>query len=125
MFMRLPINTDDKQQLAAYLRMLINEGRTIEFYKSDDWIELRTEVYQEQHGECQKCKEEGDIVHATQVHHVKEVKDFPELALSKTYIDQTGLEQKQLVLSCLKCHNIEHNRFSSAEDRTQLNEERW
>ena len=123
--MKIPIDTDDKEALARYIRGLIKEDKIELFYKTDDWLELRAEVKEEQHNECQYCKAKGKITLATTVHHEKEVKIYPHLALSKTYIDEEGKERTNLNVACDGCHNKEHKRFLKAEERPQLNIERW
>lgn len=105
---------------------LAREGKEWRFYKTDEWLELRDIILRDNHWECSMCKEKSpaEYSRAAQVHHVNEVKDRPELALSKTYRDAEGVKENLLPL-CLSCHNAVHDRFSKAEDRPQLNEERW
>lgn len=51
------------------------------FYHSPAWRRLRLQALQRDHYLCQKCLAEKKIVAATEVHHVKPVADYPELAL--------------------------------------------
>lgn len=120
--MRIPTDIS----LASYIRMLIAEDRIIEFYQSEDWKELRSEVLEEHHNECQKCLERGRYTQADCVHHVNEVKHRPDLALSKTYKDGEGKEQKQLIPLCNTCHNIIHDKLYNWQRKDKFtNEERW
>jgi 5-methylcytosine-specific restriction endonuclease McrA len=112
--------------LATYIRSLINGDRIGMFYLSDDWRELRQEVLEELHYECQECLKDGEYVRADCVHHVNEVRHRPDLALSKFYVDKDGNKQRQLVPLCNKCHNIVHDKLSEWQRKDKFtNEERW
>ena len=67
----------------------------------------------------------GIISLATTVHHVKEVKQYPALALSVYYTNEKGRKRRQLIPVCDHCHNIEHDRFKNTSTKLQLNEERF
>ena len=115
-----------------------DEKQLNSFYHSKHWYRLRIEVLQEQHYECQYCKAKGKLtllkrspddnsskrVRAN-VHHVKEIKERPDLRLSKYFVDEYGNKQRQLVASCDDCHNEEHKRFENAAAKPQFNEEKW
>lgn len=120
--MRIPKGTS----LSSWIRELEREGKLYRFYKTREWLELRESVLRDNHNECIRCKGKEPAVYtrAVHVHHVNEVKDRPELALSRTYRDAEGVKPNLLPL-CRVCHNAAHGRFSKAEDRPQLNEERW
>ena len=120
--MRVPEGTS----LASWIRELQRHGRVYRFYKTSDWKELRARVMEDNHNECLMCKRKQPAVYtrAVTVHHVNEVLARPELALSRTYRDAEGVKDN-LVPLCQACHNAEHERFYKAEDRPQLNEERW
>lgn len=116
--------------LATWIRELIATNRLIVFYKSKEWIELKNEVMQENHFECQECLKRGKVTTSDlHVHHVNEVRTHPELALSKYYIDKNGEQQKNLIPLCRKHHNEVHDRFSDFRQRNGKerfeNEERW
>ncbi len=100
----------------------INENKLWKFYKSREWKILRLEILQEQHYECQYCKRVGIITKAVTVHHVKEVKEHPELALSRYYY-KDGKKYRQLESICKACHNKEHDRIF--EKKEPLTIERW
>ena len=120
--MRIPTDTS----LASYILKLIAEGRVAEFYQTEEWKELRAEVLEEQHNECQECLKRGDVIQATCVHHVNEVRNRPDLALSKTYTDSEGKKHKQLVPLCNACHNIVHDKLGNWQREGKFtNEERW
>lgn len=114
------------RSLASWIRELEREGKLYRFYKTDEWLELRDRVMRDNHCECSMCKQKQPAVYtrAEHVHHVNEVRRRPELALSITYRDATGVHDNLLPL-CHSCHDACHERFCKAEDRPQLNLERW
>ena len=112
--------------LSKYIRLLIKENKIALFYLSDDWKELRQEVLDELHNECQECLKDGEYTKADCVHHVNEVRHRPDLALSKFYVDKEGKQQRQLVPLCNKCHNLVHDKLGEWQKRDKFsNEERW
>lgn len=120
--MRIP--TD--KPLAKWIRELIRADRIELFYLTKDWKELRLEVLEENHYECQRCMEKGKYTRADCVHHVNEVKTHPHLALSKYYTDAEGKQQKQLIPLCNECHNIIHDKLGQWQRKDKfMNEERW
>lgn len=113
--------------LESYIRKLIKEDRIIEFYKSDDWLELRADVLEAFHNECQECLKRGKVTHAECVHHVNEVRKKPQLALSRYYTDRHGEEQFNLVPLCNACHNMQHPEkgWGAKKNDRFTNKERW
>ena len=105
---------------------LIQEGREHEFYLWPEWRNedygMRAKVLKLDHNECQECKKKGRFRPATIVHHVKHLKDRPDLALSI----YDGKE-RQLESVCKRCHEELHpesqRQFKSAEQ--PVTEERW
>ena len=77
------------------INKLIGEGK---FYKSSDWLHKRQQILERDNHECQRCKGEGGFSPATCVHHIKHLKDRPDLAL----------DDDNLVSLCDACHNLEH-----------------
>lgn len=120
--MRIP--TD--KSLAAYIRYLIKIDKIVLFYQSDDWKEIREDVLDECHNECQECLKHGRYTEADCVHHVNEVRVRPDLALSKFYTDKDGKKQRNLVPLCNTCHNIVHDKLGKWQQKDKFtNEERW
>lgn len=122
--MRIPTDIP----LEKYIRSLIAKNRIIQFYKSDDWLELKQEVLDEFHSECQECLKHGIVTTKDlHVHHVNEVKIRPDLALSKYYRDKEGKKQRNLVPLCRTHHNEVHDRCGNSEKRKEKfkNTERW
>lgn len=119
--MRIPKNIT----LETYIRQLIKDHRIIDFYKSDDWLELRADVLEEFHNECQECLKLGKVTKADCVHHVNEVRIKPSLALSRRYTDKHGIEQYNLIPLCNACHNMQHPEKGSGKKDRFTNKERW
>ena len=92
-------------------KKLIDEGKEHSFYQSTDWLRVRAKVLKLDRYECQACKVKGRYSPATHVHHVKHLKDRPDLALS-IYDEDTG--ERQLVSLCFECHRAEHPEMQHA-----------
>ena len=68
--------------------------------------------------ECQKCKSKGKYHKAETVHHIKHLRDYPELAL----------DNNNLISLCYDCHNKDHPeklKFPEVSKLQQLIPERW
>lgn len=103
-------------ELINWIIGLIKNNNIHAFYVSGTWKRLRAEVLKEQNNECQMCKSKGKYKRATTVHHIKHVKEFPWLALTKT----------NLMCVCNECHNILHpEKYFKYKKKIPVNEERW
>jgi len=98
-----------QDETEKWVRGLIATGRVHLFYTSRPWRHTADEARARQHNECQACKEQGRYSPAEVVHHVKELRRYPRLALA----------QSNLVCLCAACHWEAHH------SRRQANEERW
>lgn len=99
-------------ELAIWIKDLIKHNNIKAFYNSAQWEHLRQEVLDEQHHECQHCKDKGLYTEAETVHHIETVRKHPELALTKS----------NLMAVCGECHYLIHH---TKEFKKQLNVERW
>lgn len=108
------------------IRQLIRNKETSKFYDDNDWRILSATVRKEYHNECQLCSKKGKVRRAVITHHVRHLKDYPELAYSRTYIDDSGKEQIQLLPVCFACHEECHpeRRWGKRENK-YTNDERW
>lgn len=117
------------------IRELIDKDELWRFYKSKEWIALKTKVLKENHYECAECRKHGVITRyddgrlLSTVHHVCHVRDHPELALSRTYSIGGEIHQN-LVPVCKACHNKLHpekRKHCHTHGKTDsfTNEERW
>lgn len=105
------ISVERKQEL---IQFIIN-GELMKFYKSKEWMELRQKALKRDNFECQMCKDAGRYHRAENVHHLKEVKTHPHLALTLS----------NLQCLCIKCHNKVHDRLESVRAPKFTNDERW
>ena len=60
---------------------LIATGREHEFYTGSEWKKLAAKVRAYDRNECQHCKAAGRYARGEIVHHVKHLKERPDLAL--------------------------------------------
>ena len=106
------------------LQALIEAGNADSFYHWKDWENLRLEVLRLDNYECQLCKAKGRYRRAIIVHHVKHLKDRPDLALS---IYDNG--ERQLISVCKQCHEEEHPermiQYRYTRKSEPVTEERW
>lgn len=112
--------------------MLMTDKEVKKFYNSKPWKNKRVKILDRDKHECQDCKkrledavkyntylspEDRKIRRAEEVHHIKKLKEYPEL----------GLDDDNLISLCSTCHNIRHGRtvkhFNVKKKR--LTEERW
>ncbi len=106
------------------IQRLIDEGKTNNFYQLAEWKRLREKVLHMDHCECQLCKTKGRYRRGQIVHHVKHLKDRPDLALAIWDGDE-----RQLVTVCKQCHEELHpesqRQYRPSEQEGFVNEERW
>lgn len=123
-----------------WIRELIKKDELWRFYKSPEWIRLKTSVLKAAHYECAECRKVGKITRydtgddgqkrlLSTVHHVCHVREHPELALSRTYKDrETGEMKVNLLPVCKACHNKLHpekRRHVQKNADAFTNVERW
>ena len=104
---------------------LIAQGKEARFYDWPEWEQIRGDVLNFDHNECQRCKAvKHRFRKAVLVHHVKHLKDRPDLALS-VFDPDTG--ERQLVSLCRGCHEDVHpeRQWRKVLKRDYVTEERW
>lgn len=69
-----------------------------DIHKSMRWRKKQEQILRRDKYLCQDCKRYGRRVDATEVHHIKHVDEYPELAF----------ESSNLVSLCASCHNKRH-----------------
>lgn len=114
----------------AQMRALIERGQEDRFYWWPEWADpdpergVRAAVLKMDNFECQVCKARGRYSRGTIVHHVKHLRERPDLALS-IFDQDTG--ERQLITVCKSCHEEEHPEALRKASRAQepLTEERW
>ena len=110
------------QARLVQLEALLGQGREDLFYHWGEWQHLRMEVLRMDHQECQLCRAKGRYRGAKIVHHVKHLRDRPDLALSVW-----DGEERQLLSVCKTCHEQLHPECQRQRVKTAapLTEERW
>lgn len=111
------------EQLQKLIK-LISDGKEHSFYLWTSWKKKCEDVKKIDHYECQYCKINGKYSKGVIVHHVKHLKDRPDLALS---IYDPDTNERQLILLCKKCHELQHpNSLKKINYKLKLlNDERW
>lgn len=108
------------------LSALIAAGKEASFYDWPEWDERRREVLALDRNECVRCRDRWHRVRRAQlVHHVRHLKDRPDLALSVVDPD-TG--ERQLVSLCRACHEDVHPERGWRREwpaKPPLTAERW
>ena len=104
------------------IRMWIETGQEYRFYMCAAWIRTRRRVQKLDRYECAMCKARGRYSRGALVHHVKHLKDRPDLALEICDPD-TG--ERQLVTLCKACHEEIHESLVRREPGEKLTTERW
>lgn len=116
------------EELLAFIKECVRTDNMHAFYIKRVWQKKRIEIVKRDHHECQGCKRNGRIKivrlkakrisERAYVHHIKHLKDYPELAL----------ENSNLETLCFNCHELEHPEERSLPISTKegfTNEERW
>lgn len=102
---------------------LLAAGNEAAFYSWPEWLRLRREVLRLDHNECSICKAKGRYRRAVIVHHVKHLRERPDLALSIW-----DGEERQLISVCKQCHEDCHPEAFMQNSRIKMQpitEERW
>lgn len=124
------------KEYLKWLKKLIENNELEKFYHDAQWLKVAAIVKQLDNYECQFCKKEGRVTTEgmlnakgkpiqMSVHHEKEVKKYPELALSIFYYDDNGNKKRNLKCTCESCHNRKHKKFAAKKANKFINEERW
>lgn len=105
------------------LTQLISAGQEAKFYDWAEWEHMRADVLALDRHECQRCKAvKHRYCKAVLVHHVKHLKDRPDLALSIW-----DGQERQLVSLCRACHEDVHpeRQWRKVVRREYVTQERW
>ena len=97
------------EEYYRWLLKLIREDRLVKFYQSPPWRKLRQKAMKRDHYECQMCRALGRYHKVENVHHIKEVKDRPDLAL----------DINNLMCLCIDHHNEVHERYMTIAEKKQ------
>lgn len=116
-----------QNELSGWIKELIAKDELHRFYQCRAWRRLAAAIMKENNYECQYCKQKGIHTAARSVHHVRYVRDYPRLALSKTY-ESEGKTYNNLIPLCEDCHNKVHGKGTvtdTGKKKRFMNEERW
>lgn len=69
-----------------------------DFYNGPRWKKFRKRILLRDAYTCQRCKRYGKLTPATEVHHIKHIDEYPELAF----------DPHNCVSLCKGCHNMQH-----------------
>ena len=112
------------RSLASWIRELLDAGQIVRFYKCDEWLALRAEVLRDHHWECAECAKAGKYRRARVVHHVHEVRDRPDLALTRWVREPDGTTTENLLPLCQEHHEEAHGRaFAGRGEQLQAKRE--
>ena len=117
---RPEIFTQDQRQTGEWIRKIsaTSHRRWKAFYHTGQWKAKRLEILKRDHGECQRCryrKRPAMYTPATVVHHIKHLKEFPELALTDSNLESL----------CADCHEQEHPERHHRKEEKFVTPERW
>lgn len=117
----VPVMTPEK---LARLTAMLAAGRENVWYNSGDWAAVKAAVKQIDHNDCLICKAMGRRRAAHIVHHVRHLRDRPDLALS-IYDPDTG--ERQLICVCKQCHELLHpeSQLQYRPSKPPVTKERW
>lgn len=115
------------------MTMTMTEEEAYAFYQSPAWRRKRKAILKYDNYECQLCKTGKGFAHrpmytpADTVHHVKHLREYPDLKLSDTYNDQDGGAHRQLISVCKRCHEevCHPERLRHRKTKEPLTIERW
>ena len=108
--------TDNQQKTGQWIRTLSAQSYRgwKAFYHTKEWRAKRKEILDRDHSQCQRCRARGRYTMAVTVHHIKHLKDAPELALSDSNLQSL----------CEACHNEVHPEKQYTPNSFR-NEEKW
>lgn len=116
-------NPGISQAELARLLKLLSEGKENLWYNTEPWKSRRADVLRMDHHDCVICKSKGKAHRANIVHHVKHLKDRPDLALS---IWNPDTRERQLISVCKACHEQLHPEAQRKLPQTPpVTVERW
>lgn len=114
----MPVKYNPDLWPACWVLQLIANGNLHAFYTSTEWKRTRRKVLKRQRRRCWDCehKSPAKITRGTTVHHINELRQRPDLALSE--YDEAG--RPNLVCLCSSCHWERHH-----QRLREITPERW
>ena len=107
--------TQQQSDVGDWVRELSRSSRRgwKAFYHTKEWSSKRQAVLVRDKGACRRCRSCGRYTPATTVHHIRHLRDAPELALEDT----------NLISLCSECHEALHP--EKHKRKGFVNVERW
>lgn len=108
--------TDDEMKTGEWVRTISAQSSRgwHAFYHTIAWRKKRVAILRRDHYACVRCRAQGKYTRAATVHHVKHLRDCPELALTDSNLQSL----------CASCHEEMHPEYRF-RPRGYSNEERW
>lgn len=98
------------------IQKMISNNDLSPFYKDDrTWRSLALEIIRINHNECAMCRQQGKYTPAKLVHHIKPLRQAPELAY----------DRDNLMPLCHDCHERIHERGAYSKRQGYRNTEKW
>lgn len=100
------------------IQQLYEQNNIIKFYKHRHWKNnIRLRALERDNYECQECKRRGKYSKGRNVHHIKELRDRPDLAYTLSNLETL----------CIQCHNLEHGKEKNIVKKkcTIVDKEAW
>lgn len=112
-----------------YILECIRQGKRYKIYHLGVWKAKRKKILELYHNECFDCRLEGKLTldsenNPLEVHHNKDIANYPELFLENFYKDNDGTLKPNLIPLCHRHHDIREGRFSKKVGGF-MNEEKW
>jgi 5-methylcytosine-specific restriction enzyme A len=74
------------------------------FYNSKKWKEFRNLYFEKMNGICELCNQKGLTVAGENLHHIIELTE------GNIHDEKIALDEENVILLCINCHNIQHER---------------
>ena len=97
------------------IKKMILDGDMSPFYKDRAWRSLALKIIKDNHNECYMCKQQGRYTPAKLVHHIKPLRQAPQLAY----------DRDNLMPLCHDCHERIHKCGTYSERCGYRNAEKW
>lgn len=109
---------NDLEKWLTFVPVIECEADKRKFYKSAKWLKCRERVLKRDNYECVLCRQKGRHRRAEEVHHIKHLDKYPNLALI----------EDNLISLCKECHNNQHRDTfwnSSHTEKVKLAEKKF
>lgn len=123
----LAVGSECVMKSVSQILTMIQADDMSPFYNDRKWRKLSKKIKKRYHNECYLCMKKHKMSPSKVVHHVKELKRYPQYAY-----DEYAEGEIQLMPLCHDCHERIHHRGKYAENSEKeeavtgfQNEEKW